>query len=62
MGTISFTYTVGSAGFTTEVDMPNDWYDMDEDAQKDYLMDAARQEIDDDLNVKDIEVSDDEEE
>jgi len=60
MTTVSFSYTIGSARFTTETEV-SDWDELDEDERLDALHDAAVADVDDMLDVETDSINDDEE-
>ena len=57
--TVDFSYTVGSARFTSSVDIPtDDWDEMDFDDRVQHLERAAMSEIEDMLEVDENSIED----
>lgn len=58
MTTVNYTYTIGSAKFTSSAEVEEDWADMNESQREDFLYAQALEEVEDQLAIEDVEVND----
>jgi len=58
VATVSFSYTVGSARFSTETEV-DDWDDLDQEERVDRLLAIALSDVEDMIDVEEDSINDD---